>query len=131
MAADLGYDVTFVTDATATFPIPHRDAPADRTVDELLADPRTLGDRRRSSPAPSTRWRPVRHHPDRRRAGRRADQIVSRIVFVLTPYLHLLDLAGPAQVFSTAVDFGHEYELTYVAEAPRSRPTRASSSPPR
>jgi transcriptional regulator GlxA family with amidase domain len=42
---------------------------------------------------------------------------VSRIVFVLTPYLHLLDLAGPAQVFSTAVDFGHEYELTYVAEA--------------
>jgi transcriptional regulator GlxA family with amidase domain len=43
---------------------------------------------------------------------------VSRIVFVLAPYLHLLDLAGPAQVFSTAVDFGHEYELTYVAEAP-------------
>jgi transcriptional regulator GlxA family with amidase domain len=42
---------------------------------------------------------------------------VSRIVFVLTPYLHLLDLAGPAQVFSTAVDFGHEYELTYVAES--------------
>jgi nicotinamidase-related amidase len=42
VAADLGYDVTFVTDATATFPIPHRDAPADRTVAELLADPRTL-----------------------------------------------------------------------------------------
>jgi nicotinamidase-related amidase len=28
LAADLGYDVTFVTDATATFPIPHRDDPA-------------------------------------------------------------------------------------------------------
>ena len=42
LAADLGYDVTFVTDATATFPIPHRDAPAGRTVAELLADPRTL-----------------------------------------------------------------------------------------
>jgi hypothetical protein len=42
---------------------------------------------------------------------------VRRIVFVLTPYLHLLDLAGPAQVFSTAVDFGHVYELTYVASA--------------
>src|SRR3954447_15443463 len=42
LASDLGYDVTFVTDATATFPIPHRDAPADRTVAELLADPRTL-----------------------------------------------------------------------------------------
>ena len=32
-----------VIDATATFPIPHRDAPAGRTVAELLADPRTLG----------------------------------------------------------------------------------------
>ncbi len=42
VASDLGYDVTFVTDATATFPIPHRDAPADQTVAELLADPRTL-----------------------------------------------------------------------------------------
>jgi len=43
LAADLGYDVTFVTDATATFPIAHRDAPADRDLDALLADPRTLG----------------------------------------------------------------------------------------
>ncbi|MGC0312919.1 cysteine hydrolase family protein [Kitasatospora acidiphila] len=42
VASDLGYDVTFVTDATATNPIPHRDAPADRTMDEILADPRTL-----------------------------------------------------------------------------------------
>jgi nicotinamidase-related amidase len=42
VASDLGYQVTFVTDATATFPIPHRDAPEDQTVEELLADPRTL-----------------------------------------------------------------------------------------
>lgn len=42
MASDLGYRVTFVTDATATNPIPHRDAPAGQTVAELLADPRTL-----------------------------------------------------------------------------------------
>jgi nicotinamidase-related amidase len=42
LAADFGYDVTFVTDATATFPIPHRDAPAERSYDEVLADPRTL-----------------------------------------------------------------------------------------
>ncbi|GAA2857872.1 hydrolase [Actinoplanes cyaneus] len=41
-ASDLGYEVTYVTDATATFPIPHRDAPEDQTVEELLADPRTL-----------------------------------------------------------------------------------------
>ncbi|AXI78280.1 isochorismatase family protein [Peterkaempfera bronchialis] len=43
LAADLGFDVVFAVDATATFPIPHRDAPQDRTVAELLADPRTLG----------------------------------------------------------------------------------------
>lgn len=42
VGSDLGYAVTFVTDATATFPIPHRDAPADQTLEELLADPRTL-----------------------------------------------------------------------------------------
>ena len=42
VASDLGYRVTFVTEATATQPIPHRDAPADQTVAELLADPRTL-----------------------------------------------------------------------------------------
>lgn len=42
VASDLGFDVTFVTDATATFPIPHRDAPGNLTVAEILADPRTL-----------------------------------------------------------------------------------------
>jgi nicotinamidase-related amidase len=42
VGSDLGYAVVFVTDATATFPIPHRDAPAGQTVAELLADPRTL-----------------------------------------------------------------------------------------
>ena len=42
VASDLGFTVTFVTDATATSPIPHRDAPRGRTVAEILADPRTL-----------------------------------------------------------------------------------------
>ncbi|MFE4416215.1 cysteine hydrolase family protein [Streptomyces sp. NPDC056821] len=42
VASDLGYLVTFVVDATATNPIPHRDAPADQSLAELLADPRTL-----------------------------------------------------------------------------------------
>ncbi|ELP71055.1 isochorismatase family protein [Streptomyces turgidiscabies] len=42
VASDLGYQVTFVVDATATNPIPHRDAPAGQSVAELLADPRTL-----------------------------------------------------------------------------------------
>jgi transcriptional regulator GlxA family with amidase domain len=43
---------------------------------------------------------------------------VPRVVFMLVPQLHLLDLAGPAQVFSTAASFGHPYELRYVAEQP-------------
>ena len=42
IAADLGYEVTFVVDATATNPIAHRDAPAGRTPEEIVADPRTL-----------------------------------------------------------------------------------------
>jgi nicotinamidase-related amidase len=42
LAGDLGYDVTFVVDATATFPIEHWDAPRGRSVPEILADPRTL-----------------------------------------------------------------------------------------
>jgi transcriptional regulator GlxA family with amidase domain len=41
---------------------------------------------------------------------------VTRVVFVLVPGLHLLDLAGPAQVFSTARDLGHDYALSYVGE---------------
>ncbi|BCJ41982.1 transcriptional regulator [Actinoplanes ianthinogenes] len=38
---------------------------------------------------------------------------MSLVVFVLTPQIHLLDLAGPAQVFSTAPG----YTLRYVAES--------------
>jgi nicotinamidase-related amidase len=41
IGSDLGYRMTYVVDATATFPMAHPDAPADRTVAELLADPRT------------------------------------------------------------------------------------------
>ena len=41
---------------------------------------------------------------------------MSQVVFLLVPQLHLLDLAGPAQVFSTAADMGHGYRLTYVSE---------------
>lgn len=42
VASDFGYAVTFVTDATGTFPIPHWSSSEDITVEELLADPRTL-----------------------------------------------------------------------------------------
>ncbi|MDH6223867.1 DJ-1/PfpI family protein [Streptomyces sp. MJP52] len=44
---------------------------------------------------------------------------MTRVVFLLVPGVHLLDLAGPAQVFSTAAGFGHPYALSYVAEQPR------------
>lgn len=52
------------------------------------------------------RWQP----------GWEADRSVTRVVFLLVPQLPLLDLAGPAQVFSTAADMGCEYTLGYVAE---------------
>jgi nicotinamidase-related amidase len=42
IAADLGYEVSVVIDASATNPIEHRDAPPDRPLAEVLADPRTL-----------------------------------------------------------------------------------------
>lgn len=42
IASDLGYEVTFVTDATATNPIEHRDAPPGRPLAQILADPHTL-----------------------------------------------------------------------------------------
>ncbi|MER6677674.1 GlxA family transcriptional regulator [Streptomyces sp. NPDC000983] len=41
---------------------------------------------------------------------------MSLVVFVLLPGVHLLDLAGPAQAFSTAADFGQPYRIAYVAE---------------
>ncbi len=41
---------------------------------------------------------------------------MTRVVFLLIPGLHLLDLAGPAQAFGTAADLGCGYELHYVAE---------------
>lgn len=42
VAADLGYEVTFVIDATATSPIEHPGTPAGRTTAEITADPSTL-----------------------------------------------------------------------------------------
>jgi transcriptional regulator GlxA family with amidase domain len=41
----------------------------------------------------------------------------TRVVFVLVPKVHLLDLAGPAQVFTTANDLGYSYQVSYVAES--------------
>jgi nicotinamidase-related amidase len=42
LASDLGYDVVFVTEATATSPLPHRDLGEDAPLEQILADPRTL-----------------------------------------------------------------------------------------
>ncbi len=41
---------------------------------------------------------------------------MTRVVFLLVPGLHLLDLAGPAQVFSTAAHLGLRYELCFIGE---------------
>ena len=40
---------------------------------------------------------------------------MTKVVFLLVPGLHLLDLAGPAQAFGTAAALGCGYELAYVA----------------
>ncbi|WP_131741855.1 GlxA family transcriptional regulator [Actinomadura roseirufa] len=58
------------------------------------------------------------------------------IAFLLVPGVHLLDLAGPAQVFSTAADIGLPYRLTYVAEqegvlSAQGLPLRATTAWPR
>ncbi|MER6525794.1 DJ-1/PfpI family protein [Streptomyces sp. NPDC001508] len=44
---------------------------------------------------------------------------MTHVVFFLVPEVHVLDLAGPAQVFSTAADLGHPYTLAYIAEQPQ------------
>lgn len=42
---------------------------------------------------------------------------MTRVVFLLVPGVHLLDLAGPAQVFSGAADLVGGYALSYVGDA--------------
>ncbi len=61
---------------------------------------------------------------------------MSLVVFLLAPGLHLLDLAGPAQVFSTAADLGYGYRSVFVAEQEDVRtaqglPVRAETRWPR
>lgn len=41
---------------------------------------------------------------------------MTRVVFLLVPGVHLLDLAGPAQVFSSAADLVDGYALSYVGD---------------
>jgi transcriptional regulator GlxA family with amidase domain len=43
---------------------------------------------------------------------------MSTVVFVLVPQVHLLDLAGAAQVFFSAATLGYGWQLRYVAEQP-------------
>jgi transcriptional regulator GlxA family with amidase domain len=61
---------------------------------------------------------------------------VTHVVFLLVPQVHLLDLAGPAQVFGTAAVHGYDYQLRYVAEqaelpTAQGLPVRASVQWPR
>jgi transcriptional regulator GlxA family with amidase domain len=41
-----------------------------------------------------------------------------RIVFLIAPYVHLLDLGGPVQVFDSANQNGGCYKLVFCATAP-------------
>ncbi|MGI8880614.1 MAG: GlxA family transcriptional regulator [Jatrophihabitans sp.] len=42
--------------------------------------------------------------------------MTTTVVFAVPDGVHLLDLAGPAQAFSTAIDMGVEYRLVYVGD---------------
>jgi nicotinamidase-related amidase len=42
VGSDFGFDVMFITEATATTVLPHRDAATGRPLQEILADPATL-----------------------------------------------------------------------------------------
>jgi transcriptional regulator GlxA family with amidase domain len=55
---------------------------------------------------------------------------VTTVVFVLLPGVHLLDLAGPAQAFFTAGDFGHPYDLRYVSGVEPGEPGDPRASGP-
>lgn len=48
------------------------------------------------------------------------------VVFVLTPGLVLLDLAGPAQVFQSANAAGADYRVVHVASSPTVRSDQES-----
>ena len=75
---------------------------------------------RHASPRPTNWW--PRWHDDR---------IVTTVVFVLVPGVHLLDFAGPAQVFSGG-ERRRDYDLRYVAAAARpSTPPRTCRCRPR
>ncbi len=43
---------------------------------------------------------------------------MTTVLFLLVPDVHLLDLAGPAQVFHTAANLGLDYRSAFVAETP-------------
>ena len=55
VASDFGYDVVFVTEATATQPVPHWTMPADATLEEILPI-RGRSAPSRSPSGPSTPW---------------------------------------------------------------------------
>jgi transcriptional regulator GlxA family with amidase domain len=44
-----------------------------------------------------------------------SDSVPRRVVFLLLPKVHLLDLAGPAQAFDSAADYGATYKLHFCA----------------
>ncbi len=42
----------------------------------------------------------------------------NRVIFFIASQVHALDLAGPLQVFYEAAEYGHPYQIVYVAENP-------------
>jgi transcriptional regulator GlxA family with amidase domain len=49
------------------------------------------------------------------------DQVSRRVVFLLLPKVHLLDMAGPAQAFDSAANYGATYKLYFCSGAPETQ----------
>ena len=77
LACDLGYEVTFVTEATATSPIAHRDAPRTPDGRAVARGPAHAADQRGHRAHRVRACRTVRDHRHDRGSDRRGQQAVT------------------------------------------------------
>ncbi|WP_440135173.1 DJ-1/PfpI family protein [Chitinophaga sancti] len=44
--------------------------------------------------------------------------MLNRVIFFIASQTHILDLAGPVQVFYESAEYGHPYEIIYLSDQP-------------
>ena len=115
VAADLGYDVDFVTEATPTFPITDEATGEVLSTDEIVRRTEMRAARAASPGSP------------RVAAGRRSSRggrpwrRLMQVIFALLPEVEVLDLAGPVQAFHEANACGAGCGSALCASEPRVR----------